>query len=152
MSRSRPASVSSTFSTGIAAIVVQLGFAMMPLRASAIACGLTSLTTSGTSGSMRHALELSMTTAPASAKRGACARLPVAPAENRAMSMPAGLGGRDILDDRRPGPANSTSVPAERAVAKSAELADRERRAPRESRRIDGADLAGGADDGDGES
>jgi hypothetical protein len=56
-------------STGIAAIVVQFGFAMMPLGAAA--CGLTSLTTSGTSGSIRHALELSMTTAPASAKRGA---------------------------------------------------------------------------------
>ena len=63
---------------GIAAIVVQFGLATMPFFASAIACGLTSLTTSGTSGSMRQALELSMTSAPASANRGACAREPVA--------------------------------------------------------------------------
>ncbi len=55
----------------MAAIVVQLGFAMMPLRASFTACGLTSLTTSGTSGSSRHADELSITVAPASANRGA---------------------------------------------------------------------------------
>ena len=74
----------------MAAIVVQFGFATMPLTASSIACGLTSLTTSGTSGSMRHALELSITSAPASANRGACARLPVAPAEKSAMSTPAG--------------------------------------------------------------
>ncbi len=52
-------------------MVVQFGFAMMPLRASSRACGFTSLTTSGTSGSMRQADELSMTTTPASAKRGA---------------------------------------------------------------------------------
>ena len=58
-------------STGIAAMVVQLGLAMMPLRASAIAPGLTSLTTSGTSGSIRQAEELSTTVTPASANRGA---------------------------------------------------------------------------------
>ena len=71
MRRSRPASACSALSTGIAAMVVQFGFAMMPLRASAMASGLTSLTTSGTSGSIRQALELSMTMAPAAAKRGA---------------------------------------------------------------------------------
>ena len=48
-------------STGIAAIVVQFGLAMIPLRALAISPPLTSLTTSGTSGSIRHADELSIT-------------------------------------------------------------------------------------------
>ena len=65
--RTSPAASCSGLSTGIAAIVVQLGLAMIPLRASATASGLTSLTTSGTSGSMRQAEELSMTTAPAAA-------------------------------------------------------------------------------------
>ena len=88
----------------------------MPLRASRIACGLTSLTTRGTSGSMRQALELSITVAPASAKRGACARLPVAPAENRAMSMPDGSA-VSTSSMMTVCPANSTAVPAERAVA-----------------------------------
>jgi hypothetical protein len=39
---------------------------------------------------MRHAEELSMTTAPAAANLGARAREPVAPAEKRAMSRPVG--------------------------------------------------------------
>ncbi|CAM5495181.1 putative protein OS=Streptomyces tendae OX=1932 GN=GUR47_09210 PE=4 SV=1 [Streptomyces tendae] len=45
---SRPASACSGRSTGIAAIVVQFGLAMMPLGRSAIACGFTSETTRGT--------------------------------------------------------------------------------------------------------
>ena len=94
----RPASSCSGLSTGIAAIVVQLGLAMMPLRALAIVAGLTSLTTSGTSGSIRHADELSMTMAPAAANRGASSRDEVAPAENRAMSRPRRIGGRGVLD------------------------------------------------------
>ena len=65
--RTSPAASCSGLSTGIAAMVVQLGLAMIPLRASDTASGLTSLTTSGTSGSMRQAEELSTTTAPASA-------------------------------------------------------------------------------------
>ncbi len=68
--RTSPAASCSGLSTGIAAIVVQFGLAMMPLRTSASACGLTSLTTSGTSGSMRQAEELSTTVAPAAAKPG----------------------------------------------------------------------------------
>ena len=70
-SRTSPASSCSGLSTGIAAIVVQLGLATMPLGASSSASGLTSLTTSGTSGSIRQALLLSMTSAPAAAYRGA---------------------------------------------------------------------------------
>jgi hypothetical protein len=88
-SRSSPASSASGLSTGIAAIVVQFGFATMPLAASAIASGFTSDTTSGTSGSRRHAEELSMTTAPASANRGACSRDVPPPAEKMATSMSA---------------------------------------------------------------
>ncbi len=103
--------------TGIAAIVVQFGLAMMPLRASAIAPGLTSDTTSGTSGSMRNAEELSMTVTPAAAKRGASSRDDVAPAENRAMSRPAGSAVAASSTTISPPPHGSV-VPAERAEAK----------------------------------
>ena len=88
ISRSSPASRCSGPSTGIAAIVVQLGLATMPLGRSSSSWGLTSDTTSGTSGCMRQADELSMTVAPAAATFSAIARDVVAPAENRAMSMP----------------------------------------------------------------
>ena len=67
----------------MAAIVVQFGFAMMPLGGFTVTCGLTSLTTSGTSGCMRHADELSMTMTPAAANRGASSFELVAP-EGRA--------------------------------------------------------------------
>ena len=90
MRRTRPASSCSGLSTGIAAIVVQLGLAMIPLCARARSPGLTSATTSGTSGSIRKAEELSTTSAPAAAKRGAWAREVVAPAEKSAMSIPVG--------------------------------------------------------------
>ena len=104
-------------STGIAAIVVQLGLAMIPLRASAIACGFTSLTTSGTSGSIRQADELSTTVTPASANRGARARDVVAPAENSAMSRPLGsaVDASSTVTSRSP---YGSTVPAERAEAK----------------------------------
>ena len=83
-----PASACSGLSTGIAAMVVQLGLAMMPFGRRLASDGLTSETTSGTSGSIRQADELSMTTAPASATRGAYSlELPL-PAENRTMSRP----------------------------------------------------------------
>ncbi len=83
-----PASSCSGRSTGIAAIVVQLGFATMPFGRSAIACGLTSATTSGTCGSIRNAEELSITTAPASATRGASSFAVPLPAEKSTMSRP----------------------------------------------------------------
>ena len=91
-----------------------------------------------------------MTVAPAAAKRGAWARLPVAPAEKRAMSMPAGSA-VSTSSMMIVSPPNSTAVPAERAVAKQAQLADREG-ALGEDLAHHGAHLAGGADDGDGES
>ena len=77
----------------MAAMVVQFGLAMMPLGSRLPSTSrekLTSDTTSGTSGSLRQADELSITTTPASANRGACTRDIVAPAENSAMSRPLG--------------------------------------------------------------
>ena len=116
-SRSSPASSCSTRSTGIAAIVVQFGLAMMPLRASRTASGLTSDTTSGTSGSIRHAEELSMTIAPAAANRGACAFDVAPPAENSAMSSP--LGSAVAASSTTTSvPLQGSVVPADRADAK----------------------------------
>ena len=84
----RPASESRHLSGGMATMVVQLGLDTMPFGIESSAWGLTSDTTSGTSGSPRHAEELSITTAPAAATRSATARLVVAPAENRHTSRP----------------------------------------------------------------
>jgi hypothetical protein len=99
------------------AIVVQFGLAMMPLRASAIASGLTSATTSGTSGSMRNAEELSITVTPAAVNLGASSREDVAPAEKRAMSSPATSAVAASSTVISPSPQGSV-VPAERADAK----------------------------------
>ena len=99
-------------------MVVQLGLAMMPRRASAMACGLTSETTSGTSGSILNADELSTTIAPASANLGASAREVVAPAEKSATSRPLGsaVAASSTVISRSP---NGSTVPAERAEAKN---------------------------------
>ena len=72
----------------MATIVVQLGLATMLRGISSSAWALTSGTTSGTCGSMRQADELSTTTAPASATRGARTLEVAPPAENRTMSSP----------------------------------------------------------------
>src|SRR5947209_4771174 len=56
-------------------IVEQLGLATMPFGIDLSASGLTSGTTRGTCGSMRQALELSMTIAPALAAMGLVSRL-----------------------------------------------------------------------------
>ena len=85
-----PAASWSGLSTGIATMVVQFGLATIPFGIEPRASSLTSGTTRGTSGSIRHAEELSMTIAPAAAKRGASSREPGAPQENRARSRPAG--------------------------------------------------------------
>ncbi len=73
----------------MAAMVVQLGLATMPLGMFPSACGLTSATTSGTSGSPRQAEELSMTMAPAAATFGASFLEVAPPAEKKTMSSPA---------------------------------------------------------------
>ena len=73
----------------MAAIVVQFGLAMMPFGRLATSASLTSATTRGTSGSIRHADELSITAAPASATFGASASEVDPPAEKIATSSPA---------------------------------------------------------------
>ena len=70
----RPASSCRGLKTGMATMVVQFGLATMPLGIDASASALASGTTSGTSGSRRQADELSMTMAPAAARRGASSR------------------------------------------------------------------------------
>ena len=72
----------------MAAMVVQLGLATMPLGMFFSACGLTSATTSGTLGSLRQAEELSMTMAPAAATTGASFRDVSPPAEKKTTSSP----------------------------------------------------------------
>ena len=146
-SRTSPASSCSGLSTGIAAIVVQFGLAMIPLRARRTASGLTSLTTSGTSGSIRQAEELSTTTAPAAANRGASPARSSAPAENSAMSMPAGsaVSASSTMTSRSP---QAIVEPAERAEAKNRMSLDREV-ALEQDPAHHGADLTGGADDRD---
>ena len=80
-------------------IVVQFGLATMPASIPpSSASGLTSETTSGTRGSIRQALELSTTIAPAAAKRGAHSREVPPPAENSARSKPAIVSSRQRLD------------------------------------------------------
>ena len=94
---------------------------------------------------MRQALELSMTSTPAAAKRGACTFDMVAPAEKIAMSSPVGSAvAASSTDDllaaereRRAGAARS---------GEEADLGDREVALVEEAAH-DGADLAGGADD-----
>ena len=75
----------SGFSATTIWMVEQFGLAMMPRLAKRFsACGFTSGTTSGTSGSMRNWLVLSITTQPAAAARGACTAETAAPGENSA--------------------------------------------------------------------
>ncbi len=132
-SRTSPASRWSGWRTGIAAMVVQFGLAMMPRPAAITGCrasGLTSETTSGIAGSLRKALELSTTITPASAQRGASAREVVAPAENRAMSSPAGSAVA-ASSTTISAPAYGSTVPAERDEAKNRTSSAGKRRSSR---------------------
>ena len=104
-------------STGIAAIVVQFGLAMIPLRACGRAAPLTSLTISGTSGSIRHADELSITMTPAAANFGASTFERCAGGEQG--DVEAGrIGELGILDGDLACPSTARCVPADRAEAK----------------------------------
>jgi hypothetical protein len=116
--RTRPASSCNGLSTGIAAIVVQFGLAMMRSVALRISSPFTSLTMSGTSGCMRHAEELSMTITPAAANFGASSLEDVAPAENRATSRPVGSA-VDASSTVISPPFHGRVVPALRADAKN---------------------------------
>src|SRR3712207_1308896 len=98
-------------------MVVQFGLAMIPFGTDASASGLTSATTSGTSGSRRQAELLSMTVTPASANRGACTREVDAPAEKIAMSSPVGSAVAASSTVISPSP-HGRALPAERAEAK----------------------------------
>ena len=104
-------------STGIAAIVVQFGLATMPLGMVSRSSGLTSLTTSGTSGSLRQAEELSTTMAPTAATWGASSFEAAPPLENSAMSRPEKSAVAESSTVTSP-PAHGRVVPAERAEAK----------------------------------
>ncbi len=106
---------------------------------------MTSETTSGTSGSIRNAEELSTTVTPASAKRGASAREVVAPAEKSATSSPAGsaVEASSTVISR---PAKGSTVPAERAEAKK-RISSIGEAALLEDLAHGDAHLAGGADD-----
>ena len=117
---SRPACSCSGFNTTTSWMVLQLGFAMIRrppgFKASSTSRGFTSGTTSGQSGSMRKALELSMTTAPARAAWGANSRETVAPGEKRAMSTPAKESGFSRRTTTA-SPPNSSCCPSLRSEA-----------------------------------
>ncbi len=98
-------------------MAVQLGLATMPFGIEARAPGLTSLTTRGTSGSMRQADVLSMTIAPAATSLGAICREAVAPVEHSAMSRPEKSALAASSTATWPSP-QGRRRPAERADAK----------------------------------
>jgi hypothetical protein len=83
--RSIPAASRIGLSATTICIVEQLGLATIPLWLTR-SSGLTSATTNGTCCSIRQREELSTTTAPASAKRGAQSSLTAEPAEKSARS------------------------------------------------------------------
>ena len=109
-----PNSSCSACSGGMIAIVVQFGLATMPLLMWSSASGLTSETTSGTSGSMRNALELSTTIAPRAAKRGAHSFETAPPAEKIATSNPSSESSSRRGWTTSP---SSSCLPAERSDA-----------------------------------
>src|SRR3954471_2755550 len=115
--RRRPAAACNGPSTGMNAMVVQFGLATMPFGIDASESSLTSVTTSGTSGSMRQADELSITTAPAAATRGASSRDADAPLENSATSSPSNDAVAESSTSISP-PFHGSRFPAERADAK----------------------------------
>ena len=147
MRRVSPASSCSGLKTGMATMVVQFGLATMPLGMWCSASALASGTTSGTSGSRRQADELSMTMAPAAARRGASSRETEAGAraEGEVDAGEVGRGGvlhHDVLvppGQRGPGRAGRSQVPH----GGDGEVALEEDRAH------DHAHLSGRSDDGD---
>src|SRR3954470_4732182 len=98
-------------------MVVQFGLAMIRFGAVSASAPLTSATTSGTSGSIRQAKELSMTVTPAAANFGASALDVDPPAEKRAMSSPVGSA-VSASSTTTSAPAHGNVLPAERADAK----------------------------------
>src|SRR4051794_24098320 len=103
--------------TGMNAIVVQLGLATIPFGIVSRSASFTSGTTSGTSGSIRQAAELSMTMAPAAATLGASSFDAVAPLENSATSSPSNEADHESSTTTSPSRQGSR-VPADRSDAK----------------------------------
>src|SRR5213592_1741062 len=99
-------------------IVEQFGLATMPFGIERSASALTSGTTSGTSGSMRQALELSTTIAPARAAIGLDSRLTDAGVDDNTMSTPANASGR-IGSTTYDLPLNWIDLPALRSEARN---------------------------------
>src|ERR687885_3038947 len=99
-------------------MVEQFGLATIPLGMRARVLALTSGTTRGTSGSMRQALELSTTTAPARAAGGLYSRLTEAGVLDRTRSTPANASGRSSSTGYVR-PRNSTVLPALRSEARN---------------------------------
>ncbi len=126
-------------------IVVQFGLATIPCGASSSASGLTSLTTSGTSASIRQADELSTTVAPwLDEARRPLARRRAAGGEQR--DVEAAI----VVVAQRADDASSPSRrPARRSDANGTTSVGRERRARASRRSMIGPDGAGGADHGD---
>src|ERR1700749_1390185 len=113
--------------SGISAVIAeQLGTAMMPL-CSAMRRPLISGIANGTSGSMRNADELSMTTAPAFTAIGENLREGPLPAENSAISTSSKESSRSssisIVSPRKP-----TVLPADLALARALSLRTGNRR------------------------
>ena len=104
-------------------MVEQFGFAMTP-ECQATSWGFTSGTTSGTSSSMRKALELSIMPAPAAVTASRISLDTEAPAENSAMSTPSKDSGVISCTVSSPAgtsphPSKGTFLPAERALARA---------------------------------
>src|SRR2546426_2888590 len=99
-------------------MVEQFGLATMPLGIRFKASALTSGTTSGTSGSIRHALELSTTMAPARAAITLDSRLTEAGVDDSTISTPAKASGR-IGSTMYDLPLNSIDLPALRSEARN---------------------------------
>src|SRR5215467_3967935 len=114
--RSRPASCRGLSGITVT-MVVQLGQATMP-RWPARAAAFTSGTTSGTVVSMRLALDLSMTTAPAFTARGASSFDCPEPAEKNAMSTPL-KASAPAFSTRMVSPLNAIVLPTDRSEAKT---------------------------------
>ena len=117
-SASSPNSRCSAPITAIIDSVVQLGLAMIPLGRLAASSAFTSGTTSGTSGSIRKAPELSTATAPAAAAIGAHSALTSSGTSNSAMSTPSKTSGARARTTTS-SPRTRSTLPAERAEATS---------------------------------
>src|SRR5271154_2322404 len=99
-------------------MVEQFGLATIPLGMRASTAAFTSGTTRGTSGSIRQALELSMTMAPARAAIGLYSRLIDAGVLESTIATPLKASGRSCSTGWD-FPRNSTVLPALRSEAKN---------------------------------